>query len=283
MVRVVTDSTSYVPRKLREELGILVVSLNVSFETEAFREEEIDNIKFYERMAQSEKLPTSSPPAPFDFYDVYESIVAKGDSVVGIFISSEMSKTYSAALMAKSMILSNYPDAVIEIIDSRYNCMAMGLGVVAAARAAREGKSAEEVIEAAHRVMKRMRFLFVPLTLDYLKKGGRIGGAAALLGQIFQIRPVLTIVDGKIAVHGKVRTQTKALQNIVDDLIKDAGKKGVGEVVVHHINCKAEGYNLAQSIEDRVSAKPFVVSIGPVIGLHVGPGTVGIAYYTDRD
>jgi len=276
VVRVVTDSTSYVSRSLRRELDITVVSLNVNFETESFREEDADSIAFYEKMSRSSTVPNSSPPTLFDFYDIFENIVADGNSVVGIFLSSEMSKTYSTALMAKNMILSNYPDAVIQIIDSRSNCMAMGFAVLVAARAAREGRSVDEVAERAQKVIRRLRFLFVPETLEYLEKGGRIGGAAALLGKILKIRPVLTIRDGKVSVHEKVITQSRAVQNIAEHFLKDAGKKGLGEVVVHHINCDAEGDRLARAIEDKLNVKVPLASIGPVIGLHVGPGTVGV-------
>jgi len=282
MVKIVTDSTAYIPREIRAELNISVISLNVNFESESFKEEDTDNVSFFNKMSKSERVPVSSPPSLFDFYDVFESIVAAGDSMLGIFISSEMSKTYSTALMAKKMVLTNYPEAVMEIIDSRLNCMAMGFAVLAAARAAKNGLNFDQVMERAHEVIKKNHFLFVPETLDYLKKGGRIGGAAALLGQLLQIRPVLTIIDGKIAVHGKVRTQAKAVENIVDHLYKDVRRKGLGEVVVHHINCEEEGSRLARLIEEKLTTNVSVASIGPVIGLHAGPGTIGVVYYTEK-
>ncbi|RJX17991.1 MAG: DegV family protein [Desulforudis sp.] len=279
-VRIVTDSTSYIPYDLREELGIAVVSLSVSFETETFREEEIDNATFYQKMAASKRVPTSSQPTPYDFYSLFEESVRAGDPVVGIFISADMSGTCQSALTARKMVLEKYPEAVIEIVDSRSNCMELGFAVLAAARAAKASQPLEEVVRQARHVIERSRFLFVPETLEYLRKGGRIGGAAALLGAILQIRPILTVMDGKTEVFNKVRTKGRAIQAIVETFLMDVQQRGLGEVAVHHINSEAEGKKVAEMIKERLGKTVPVYSIGPVIGLHVGPGTVGVVYYT---
>lgn len=281
-IKVVTDSTSYLPQDLREELDISVVSLSVNFEDETYAEEQIDNAAFYRKMAQSREIPTSSQPAPQDFYNVFERLVRQGHAVVGVFISADMSGTYSTALAAKERILEKYPEARIEIVDSRSNCMELGFVVLAAARAAQAGETMEEVLKQARDVIPKSRFLFVPETLDYLKKGGRIGGAAALLGTILQIRPILTVIDGKTAVFGKVRTKGRAVQKMVNVLLDDIERRGLKEVVVHHINDEAQGRNLAAVLQEKLKKVVPVCSIGPVIGLHVGPGTVGVAYYTEK-
>lgn len=279
-IKIVTDSTSYIPLHLREEYDISVVSLSVNFEFESFLEEEIDNNTFYDKMSKSAKTPTSSQPAPQDFYEVFEKHIKANHRVVGVFISSDMSGTYSTAIIAKKMIAEKYPNAVIELVDSRSNCMQLGFAVLAAARAAHAGKSLEEVLSSTNKIINSSRFLFVPETLAYLKKGGRIGGASALLGSILQIRPILTVIDGKTALVGKVRSQGKAIQNILDIFYQDVEQKGLGEVAVHHINCESNGNNVAQMIQDRLGKPVPVYNIGPVIGLHVGPGTVGVVYYT---
>ncbi len=281
-IKIVTDSTSYIPRELRSEHDISTVSLSVNFDSETYEEEQIDNSTFYEKMSKFQGLPTSSQPSPLKIYNIFEKLVSSGHSVVGIFISSDMSGTHSAALMAKTMIMDKYPDAIVEIIDSRSNCMEMGFQVLAAAKAAKEEMPIKEVMASAQKVINTSRFLFVPDTLEYLQKGGRIGGAAAFFGSILKIRPILTVIDGKTAVLGKVRTKTRAIQTMINTLLEDAKEKGLSEVVVHHINSKTEGEQIAKTIEEHLNISVPVYSIGPVIGLHVGPGTIGIAYYTKQ-
>lgn len=279
-VKIVTDSTSYLPEDIRRDLNICTVSLGINFELESYREVEIDNDTFYKKMSQSSAIPTSSQPAPGELYSAFEDYVKDNHQVLGIFISSLLSGTYSAALATRNRVMEKYPHALVEVLDSGSCCMEMGFAVLAAARAAREGLSLEQVLGQARRVMESSRFLFVPDSLEYLRKGGRIGGAAALLGTILQIRPVLSVVEGKTSVLEKVRTKARAVQHIMETFYKDIQQKGLQEAVVHHINNEAEGNVIAKKLEERLGIKVPVCSIGPVVGLHVGPGTVGMAYYT---
>ena len=282
-VKLVTDSTSYISEELINKYNISIASLNVILQGKSYREVNLDNKYFYEVMDQSEEIPTSSQPSIDELLDIFKSIVKSGDNVVGVFLSSDMSGTYSSAHLAKNMVLEEYPDARIEIIDSRTNCMQMGFQVIEGARAAKEGKSIEEVVEVVNNVVKSSRFLFVPDTLRYLKKGGRIGGAAALFGTILQIRPILTVRDGVTSVFEKVRTKKKAVNAIVDKVLDDIKNYGLGDVIVHHINCEEEGRELAKRLEEELNIPIRIQSIGPIIGLHVGPGSIGVAYFTKEE
>ena len=279
-IKIVTDSTSYIPKEFINKYDISVVSLNVIMNGESIREVDLDNETFYSKMEESTEIPSSSQPSPDEIYNTFENIIKEGNSIVGIFISSDMSGTISSANLIKNMLLEKYPTAHIEIIDSRSNCMQMGYVAIEAAKAAAAGKSMEEVINVCTSVINNSRFLFTPDTLDYLKKGGRIGGASALLGTLFQIKPILTVCDGKTTVFTKVRTKKKALDTLVNTLVNDIQGKELGGVIVHHINCQDEGLSLAKKIKEQLGVDVKIDTIGPIIGLHVGPGSIGVAYFT---
>ena len=279
-IKIVTDSTSYISDEYIKKYDIKLVSLNVIINGVSSREVDIENKVFYEQIRNSKEIPKSSQPIPEEMLNTFREIVEDGDSIVGIFLSSKMSGTYSSANMIKDMILEDYPDAEIHILDSKTNCMQMGFAVIEAARTASEGKSINEVINAANHVINNSRFLFTPETLEYLKKGGRIGGAAALFGNVLQIKPILTVVNGETSVFKKVRTRKKAIEEIVKTVLEEIESKGLGDIVVHHINCQEDGLKLAKALENKLGKKVEIQSIGPVIGVHVGPGSIGIAYYT---
>ena len=279
-IKIVTDSTSYIPEEFINKYDISVVSLNVIMNGESIREVDLDNETFYSKMEESTEIPSSSQPSPDEIYNTFENIIKEGNSIVGIFISSDMSGTVSSANLIKNMLLEKYPTAHIEIVDSRSNCMQMGYVAIEAAKAAAAGKSMEEVIDVCTSVINNSRFLFTPDTLDYLKKGGRIGGASALLGTLFQIKPILTVCDGKTTVFIKVRTKKKAVDTLVTTLVNDLQGKELGGVIVHHINCQDEGLSLAAKIKKQLGVDVQIDTIGPIIGLHVGPGSIGVAYFT---
>ena len=279
-IKIVTDSTSYIPEEFINKYDISVVSLNVIMNGESIREVDLDNETFYSKMEESTEIPSSSQPSPDEIYNTFENIIKEGNSIVGIFISSDMSGTVSSANLIKNMLLEKYPTAHIEIVDSRSNCMQMGYVAIEAAKAAAAGKSMEEVIDVCTSVINNSRFLFTPDTLDYLKKGGRIVGASALLGTLFQIKPILTVCDGKTTVFSKVRTKKKAVDTLVTTLVYDLHGKELGGVIVHHINCQDEGLSLAAKIKKQLGVDVQIDTIGPIIGLHVGPGSIGVAYFT---
>lgn len=279
-VKIITDSTSYIPIESRDKYNISVVSLNVILNGKSYREVDIDNIEFYKQMVETGEIPTSSQPSIEELLDIFKKEIIEGNEIVGIFLSSKMSGAYSSANLVKSMILEDYPDAKIEIVDSETNCMQMGYEVIQAARAAKDGKTIEDVVNEAIKVRENSRFIFMPETLSYLKKGGRIGGASALLGTILQIKPILTVENGVTTVFDKVRTKRRAIDAMVNKVLKDVEKASLGEIIVHHINCEEEGLQLAKTLEEKLNVPVKIQYIGPIIGLHVGPGSIGIAYYT---
>ena len=281
-IKIVTDSTCYIPKDIRESQDISVIPLSVNFPDKSYVEGETDYVEFYEKLSKSDGLPSSSQPSMHSFIQCFEKIVASGNSVVGVFISSLMSGTYSTALSAKEVVLKKYPKAIIEIIDSKSNSMELGFAVIAGAIAAKAEESLKNVTDSIHNVIEKSRFLFVPETLTYLKKGGRIGTASALFGTMLKIRPILTVTDGMTAVFDKVRTKKKAIERIVEFFLEEVKEKGLSQAVIHHINCEEEGKELADYIKSKVNRDIPVYAIGPVIGLHVGPGTIGIAYYTEK-
>jgi len=280
-VQILTDSTSYIDKSIKKELGILVASLNVIFGEESMKEMDIENKGFYESLDQKH-IPTSSQPSVDEMYHTMKPVVEQGDDLVCIFLSSKMSGTYANAHIAKDMVMEKYPQGKIEIIDSRSNCMQLGFAVIVAARLAKEGANLEEIKVAVAENIERSRFVFVPDNLEYLIKGGRIGGASALLGNLLKIIPILTVENGETAVFKKARTKTKAVTVMLEKFIKDVHKYSIKEVCVHHINALDEAQQLVKRIKEKLNIQVTISGIGAVIGLHVGPGTVGIAYYTEN-
>lgn len=280
-VKLITDSTAYIGTSDLEQLDITVVPLSVNFPDVSFPENEVSTESFYNMMAKSRSIPTSSQPSQGEIYSAFEKVVSQGDEVLAIFLSSHMSGTYSTALSAKQMILQKYPQAAIEVMDSRSNSMALGLPVLETARAARAGSPLSALVQLAARMIKNMHFYFVPETLDYLRKGGRIGGAAAFIGSLLNMRPILFVEQGKVALLERVRGSRAGAERLLAILDLASKERGLKHVVVHHINAPEKGKELAQQVMKRYGIEAPICFIGPVIGLHVGPGTVGLVFCTE--
>lgn len=281
-VKIMTDSTSYIDEKLRKDLDIRILPLYVSFPDESIKETEIENEVFY-AMMEEKGIPLSSQPTIGELYEEMVDIVSRGDDLLCIFLSSDMSGTYNSACKVREKVLEEYNNAKIYILDSRSNSMQLGFAAIVAARAAIDGKGIEEIVKIAEENIKKSRFLFIPDNLEYLKKGGRIGGGGALIGNILKIIPVLTVKDGKTNILKKVRTKVKAVKEMVEKVLEDDFEYCVKEIIVHHINCYDEAKELANKLKEKLNLNVSIVDIGPVIGLHVGPGAIGIAYYTEKE
>ncbi len=282
MIKFITDSTSYLPKTLIGDYPIQIVSLSALIDDEIFIETETDNKTFYAHLKKGGSFPKSAQPSLDDMIKAFEDAAISGDEVIGTFLSSEMSGTYQTACMIKTQLLEKYPDAKIELVDSRTNCMQLGFCVLYGAKLAEKGKSIDYIAQKMREYVQQSRFIFLPETLDYLKMGGRIGGAQAILGNIIQLIPILTVKDGRTEVLQKVRTKKKAVNTLMQIALDDVAKYGLKNIVVHHIEAYAEGMLVAKQLEEALGVKILVVDIGPVIGTHVGPGAIGIAYDLER-
>lgn len=282
-IKVVTDSTAYITADFQQEYDLTVVPLSVIFPDESFKETEVDYDYFYDKIDRDGIIPTSSQPSQGEMEKVFNRLIDEGHEIIAIFISGELSGTCQSAYGARQAILQDKPTARIEIIDSRTTSMALGFIVLAAAQAAQEGKSLEEVVAVARSMQRRTGIYFVPATLEYLKKGGRIGGAGALLGSLLQIKPILYLSNGKVDVLEKARGTRAALDNILDVGYREYQARGLSQAAVVNVIAETKAAELATEIRHRYGLEAPVVPIGPVIGLHVGPGTLGIVYVTERE
>ena len=273
-VAIVTDTCHYLSRELIERCGIHQVSLYVHFGDHAQRESDIDDYDaYYARLADLAALPTTSQPSIGDFLSVYEPLLAhEHDEIVSIHLAGGMSGTVRAADQAREQ-LGRRADRV-HVVDSATACGGEGLVVLAAAAAARAGADGPAVAERAQRARAQLKLWFAIDTLEYLKRGGRIGGAQAWLGATFKIKPILT-VESEITPIERVRTSRRAFERMVD-LLGTRHQDGADGWMVQHIQAPDEAAQLAARGTEIFGCEPVVVSeIGPVIGSHVGPGLLG--------
>jgi len=282
-VSIVTDSVASIPADLLAANDIEVVSLFINDGESNQAELGMDVDAFYRRLEDMKTLPTSSQPSVESILSAFREGLERGHDVLGIFISQDMSGTCQTARMAADMLAEEFPDGRIEVLDSRSNSMEEGYGVLAAAFAAKMGGSIETCIAAASETLRRTRYLFTPHTLEYLRRGGRIGGASALIGGLLQIRPILTVEDGETQTFARVRTQSRALAEMTRKFADDTKAFGLADVCVHYISdAETAGVYAREQIEPLAGGAVRVIPVSPVIGLHVGPA-VAIVYTTERD
>jgi DegV family protein with EDD domain len=275
-IRLVTDSTADIPKEVCLSLGIEVVPLRVHFGNDTYRDGvSLQAEQFYELLAQSPVMPTTSQPSPIDFLETYKRMNDEPDvQIISIHISSVLSGTYQSAVLAKSLLNEK---ADITTIDSRTTSYGMGGIVVAAAEAALQGMSKEACLALIKRLMERSRLYFLVDTLEYMQKGGRIGKVAALLGSLLKIKPILTLEEGEAVSVDKVRGQKAAFQRIIELLkLKETAASKV-QVMIAHSNASESAVQLGTLMEANFQLTKLSYTIlGPVIGTHVGPGTVAV-------
>ena len=272
-VRVVTDSTADLPPELARELGITVVPLRVIFGEQAYRDGiDLSSEEFFYRLASAKELPTTSQPSTGEFIQVYEHLAAETDRILSIHLSSGFSGTVDTAHRAAQQLIGR---CTIEVIDSATVSMAMGFAVIAAARAARQGADLESCAATARSVLRRQRLAVTVDTLEYLRRGGRIGRAQALLGGLLNIKPILTIRKGEATPLARVRTRQKALEEMLRICLEGGH---VIEAVVMDSTTPEDARFLETEVARRCPGVPVHIgAIGPVIGVHGGPGLIGLA------
>jgi DegV family protein with EDD domain len=273
-VAVVTDSTADLPPEIVEALGITVVPLQVIFGEESFRDRiDLTSEEFFRRLTGTKELPRTSQPSTGEFLQVYDALCAKTDRILSIHLSSKFSGTVQTARRAAQELIGK---ARVEVLDSETVSMAMGFGVIAAAEAAQAGGDLDSCAEAARTVLHQERVAIAVDTLEYLRRGGRIGRAQAFLGGLLQVKPILTIKDGEAHPLARVRTRRKALDEIVRHCL--AHGRPVSQAAVMHAQSPDDARFLLDEVARRFpAATVYTGEIGPVIGVHGGPGLVGLA------
>jgi DegV family protein with EDD domain len=274
---VVCDTTAYLPDELIGALDIQRVSLYVSLEGETHAEADLaDYDTFYDRLARSSEGASTSQPSVGDFLSVYEPLLAEGREVVSIHLSAGISGTCESALQARQRLIDEGKGGErVRVCDSRSGAGGMGLVALAGARVAAEGGDADAVLARAEETRAALKMWFAIDTLEYLRKGGRIGAAQAWIGSTLKIKPILTLEE-EITPVERVRTRRRALERMVD-FARELHSSGADGWVVQHIHDPEAAQTLVDHGRDVFGSEPlFVSEVGPVIGAHIGPGLLGI-------
>lgn len=278
MVKIITDTTSCLANNLAEEYDIPVIPQVINFGKDSYYEGlEIDTETFMERLTSSSELPKTAAPPPELFVKEYKRLVPTGETILCIHPSAEVSGTVRSATIAAM----DFPNADIRIIDTRVIASPLGSIVELAAKWALEGNSADEIVKKIDDLKRRCRVHFLVSTLEYLARGGRIGGAASLLGSVLQIKPILTMEDGKIEVYEKERTQKRAIVRLKEIILNQISLNGDGYLTVMHAGNLEEGKQLAHYLGEQINQKTVPITfVPPAIITHAGPGILAAGYFT---
>lgn len=275
-VAIVTDSTAYLPQNFLQEYQIAVAPQILIWGDETFEDGvDIQPDEFYRRLKTATVMPTSSQVSIPKFKSIFESLLDQGKQVLAILISSKLSGTIDSAVQAKELL----PGAPIEIVDSYTTAMAMGFQVLTVARAAQEGASLQECKRLAEEARNNTGVIFAVDTLEFLHRGGRIGGGSRFLGTALNIKPLLEITGGRVEALERVRTRKKSLQRLIEIVEERTRGKSPLRLATLHANAEQEAVELLEEANRHLQPLETILStVSPVIGAHAGPGTVGIAY-----
>lgn len=276
-VAVMTDSTAYIPKELRESKLIHMVPLSVVFGDVSYQEEvNLTTDEFYRMVKEAENLPKTSQPSIGYIVEKLKALAKDYDAVVSVHLSSGISGTYQAVVSAGNMVdgITVYP------FDSEISCLPQGFFALEAANMARDDKSPEAIVDRLEEMKKTMRAYFMVDDLSHLQRGGRLNGAQVLVGSLLQVKPILHFVDKVIVPFEKIRTRKKALNRIIGLLEEDINKGNPLQVAIIHGNCESAALELKSELEGKYSSVECHISyFGPVIGTHLGEGAIGIGWY----
>ncbi len=275
-VIILTDSTAYLPQSFVDTLPIEVIPLTVVWDGQSYRDGiDMSPEEFYTRLAKSNTLPTTSQVSVNAYQDRFKALLDKGYQVLTMPISSGISGSVYSAFQAKE----SFKNDPVEVIDTKLVSMALSFQVLTAARAAKDGASLEECKQLALKAYDTIGVYFTVDTLKYLHAGGRIGGAKRLFGTALKIKPILAIRDGKIDAVKSVISSAKAVEAMVDLVKRDVAEKSPLRLSVFHANVPDQAQALLNRLMKEMNADEGILSwVSPVVGSHVGPGTISIAY-----
>jgi len=278
-VKIVTDSVADLPSQVAKELGITVIPILIRWGEELYRDGiDLTSEQFYERLKRSKIPPTTSVPSPGTFAEAYDKLAEETNEILAIIVTSRLSGTYNVALQSIGLMKRK---CRVEVIDSKCGAMAEGFVVMKAAKAAQLGASLDEVIEVVRRNIPRADFLATFDTLEYLKRGGRIGKAQAFLGSILRVHPIVTLRDGVIEPAGRTRSRAKAIDRLCEFAMSYSH---IEEIAIEEATTPDEAERIAERLDAKFPKERIYRSKpSPVIGAHTGPGFLLLAILGDRE
>lgn len=275
-VAIVTDSVTNLPKEIAEQYSIQSAPANIIWSGEEFRDGiDITPEQFYTRLAKSQEIPTTSQATPIVFKEIFDNLVKKGYDILAATTSSKLSGMYSSAVQARDML----PDAKIEVVDSLTGSMGLGWPLVKVAQLAKEGAPLKTCKAHLEKALENVGIILMVDTLEFLHRGGRIGGAQRFLGTALNFKPLLEIKDGAFEGLERVRTRVKALNRLVELLFDRIGERRPIHLGVLHADAQELAEDLLEKVSQKMDlAQSLIAEIGPAVGVHLGPGAVGLTF-----
>lgn len=275
-VALVTDSTANIPNEYLDQYNIRVAPQILVWGDEIYQDGvDIQSTEFFERLSTAKVMPTTSQASPQSFHDIYQELLGQDRSILTVLISKELSGTLASARQARD----DFPGEPIEIIDSRTTAMAMGYIVLLAARAAENGASLQECKALAEAARDNTGVIFTVDTLEFLHRGGRIGGGARLLGTALNLKPILEVTGGRVEAVERIRTRRKSLNRVIELVEARIAGRQPARIATLHANAPEAAQQLLDEANQRLNAvESIFTEVSPVIGNHAGPGTVGLTF-----